>query len=88
MKVITIIANLIFLIFVVYVFAQEENITKGEAIILSLCFLFPILNVIALLSLVKGNNYFSLYFQRKSLEQHKKIIELQKDIEKETNKTS
>ena len=87
MKIIAIIANLAFLIFLIGLVVVEE-VSKNDAPIMFFFCLLPILNVIAFLSLGKGKDFFSLYFKRKNLEQELKIKELQNNIKRESNNAS
>jgi len=46
-------------------------------------FALPVVNLFALAASAKGRDYFSLFFERKRLEQEQKIIALKKSMGKE-----
>jgi len=52
-----------------------ENSSGEEVLIISMLFLFPIINILALT--LGKDNWITLYFKRKALEEKKKIKELE-----------
>lgn len=79
--------NFIFLFFFVAMCFDEVNERRGEPLKFAILALLPVINLIALVSLGKGEDFLSLYFQKKRLEQKKRIMELQNEIDKGTDKT-
>jgi len=69
---------LLVLFFVILNDPREDKVTS----LLPLLFLtFPLINFFALAGSGKEKDFFSLYFERKRLEQQKKINELKKSID-------
>ena len=77
-KTIAILLNIILLGWVLYM-----SITEGfsgargvDILLILLLFLFPIINILAIKTLCR-DNWITLYFKRKALEEKKKIEELE-----------
>lgn len=52
----------------------------GEWIFIAVLYAIPLVNLLALSASGKGKDFFSLYFERKKLEQEKRIAELRKSL--------
>jgi hypothetical protein len=59
---------------------NASTIPTEGVLILLLLFTLPLINFFALAGSGKEKDFFSLYFERKRLEQRKKIAELKKNI--------
>ena len=80
MKIFAYVCNILFLIWGITLFDTEKIIDTKNFLIFTAITLLPIINIIALVIQGKGKDFLSLYFERKKLEQQKKIIELEKAI--------
>lgn len=85
-----ILANLINLVLVVIITVsvgyeiQHErgpiSFKLGEWIFIAALYAVPLVNFLALSASGKGKDFLSLYFERKKLEQEKRIAELRKSL--------
>jgi len=60
---------------------NASNMSIGTVLIFLLLYTLPMTNFFALAGSGKEKDFFSLYFERKKLEQQKKISELKKSME-------
>lgn len=83
MKLLAYVANVAFLIFSFAIFFMSEHLEGMMIMMLMLFFALPVVNLIALAASGNGSDFFSLYFERKRLEQEQKIISLKKSMGRE-----
>jgi len=74
MRILAILSNLFLLGFIIFLLATEEP-TGDEWLLVILITLVPIFSLIAIV-FAKGDNWLSLYFKRKALEEKQKIDRL------------
>ena len=81
-----IIGNFAALIFLTFVFI-DDRVWKEDAwelLLFVIIYILPIVNLIALFAKRDRKDFFTLFWERKRLEQEKKILELKKEMGKET----
>jgi len=77
LKIIAILLNIIFLGWFLYMSVKEGfgEIEAGTILLISLFLLLPIVNILALV--LGKDNWITLYFKRKAMEEKKKISEIE-----------
>ena len=83
MKRIAYLANVAFLVAVLVLFVNHGALDAKDALIFVLLFAMPLVNVVALAASAKGRDFFSLFFERKRLEEEEKVNALKKKLGKE-----
>jgi hypothetical protein len=81
------IVNTVFVIALLVMFVISLNgpqSNRAESLIFLLLLAIPLINFLAIAGSGKEKDFFSLYFERKRLEQEKKIAELKKSMGEET----
>ena len=80
LKIIAILLNSIFLGWILYMSIKEGfgGAEGWDIIIILLLFLIPIINILALI--LGKDNWITLYFKRKALEEKRKIAEIEDKI--------
>ena len=81
MKILAYLSNLAFGIFVVVSMADADRLSGKDALVFVLFFAFVAINIFTLAR--SERDFLSAYFQRKKLEEEKRILELKRNIEKE-----
>ena len=84
MNSLAIFGNCAALVFLAFVFFQAHVWKEGarDLIAFVLIFIVPIVNLIALYAKGDRKDFISLFWERKRLEQEKKILELKKEMGK------
>ena len=82
MRILAYLANTAFVIALLVSALNEPSLNGVQILIFALLFTLPLINFLALSG--KEKDFFSLYFERKRLEQEKKIAELKKSIDEKT----
>jgi hypothetical protein len=83
MKIFAYLANIAFFATVLFLFFFQGRLDGKEALIFGLLFAFPVVNILALAASAKGRDFFSLFLERKRLEQEQKLHALKKSMGKE-----
>lgn len=76
MRIIAVLLNLIILGLALFFLAKKGMPSGDDWLLLIPWILAPIINLIAIMLCTKGDNWFSLYFKRKALEEKRKIEQL------------
>jgi hypothetical protein len=73
MFVFSMLMNVVLILMAVFLMIDEGSLNTEELLIYSILIVTPIVNIITLFSGGKNNNWFTLYFKRKSMEEKMKI---------------
>ncbi len=83
MKILAYLGNIAFIVFLIITAVTQDHL-GGKMIMLLFIFLaLPVVSLLALASPGNGKDFFSLYFERKRLEQEQQILAIKKNMGKE-----
>jgi hypothetical protein len=84
LRILAYLANTAFVIALLVAVLNSDHLNGVQILIFALLFVLPLINFLALAGSSKEKDFFSLYFERKKLEQEKKIAELKKSMGEKT----